>query len=128
MSFAEPTDGGRIVYETSPQHGETGLLNGTVMPGDPVYHDGTGWARSDASTDATPCHMIAVNGGVAGEYIDVVSEAFIDFGSSCTATLGSHLYLSDTAGDYSASAGTVTRVVGKMLTAQRAHVWGVHSM
>lgn len=127
MSFVEPTDGGRIVVETSPSPGFTGLLNGTVMPGDPIFHDGTGWIRADASNDSYLPEMIAVNGGVAGDYIDVVQEAFIDFGTGCTATHGSILYLSDTAGDYSASTGTLPRLIGRMLNAQVAHVWGIHS-
>jgi len=54
-------------------------------------------------------------------------EAIIDFGSGCTATNGADLYLSNTAGDYSASAGNMSRIVGRMLNAQVAHVWGIHS-
>jgi len=126
MAFVEPTDGARIVLETSLTW--TGLLNGTVQPGDPIYNDGTGFTRADASNDAKPCHAIAVNGGVSGDYIDVTMEAIIDFGTGCTATHGAALYLNDTAGDYGASAGTFESRVGRMLGAQVAHVWGVHSM
>lgn len=125
MAFAEPSDGGRIVKETGLK--ATVLLHGTVQPGDPVYNDGTGFVRADASDDAHPCHAIAVNGGVSGDYIDVAPEAIIDFGTTCTATHGAHLYLSDTAGDYSASTGTDPLVIGRMLGAQLAHVWGIHS-
>ena len=129
MSFVEPTDGARIVVETSPQHGFTGLLNGTVQPGDPIFHNGTGWVRADAAdtNGSRRPQAIAVNGGVSGDYIDVVSEAIIDFGSGCTATHGADLYLSDTAGDYAASAGSESFVIGRMLNAQVAHVWGMHS-
>jgi len=125
MSFVEPSDGARIVVETMPITGFTGLLNGTVQPGDPVYNNGTGWVRAAGTLEAV--HGIAVNGGVSGDYVDIVMEAIIDFGSGCTATHGADLFLSDTAGDYSASAGTHTYRIGRMLGAQVAHVWGLHS-
>jgi len=127
MAFVEPTDGARIVVETSPGHGFTGLLNGTVQPGDPVFHNGTGWVRANATNNALRPQAIAVTGGVSGGNVDIVSEAMIDFGSGCTATAGADLFLSNTAGDYSASAGTNSYVIGRMLDAQVAHVWGMHS-
>ena len=126
MSFAEPTDGGRVVKEGVGAVKVT--LIGTVQPGDPLYGASTGWARADASDDTKRCQLIAGNtGGVSGDEITAYVEAIIDFGSTCTATIPAHLYLSDTAGDYSASAGTVEKVIGRMMTAQVAHVWGVHS-
>ena len=127
MAFVEPSNGARIVVETSPITCYTGLLNGTVNPGDPIFHNGTGWVQADDSTEHLPPQMIAAEGGVSGGYIGIAYDAIIDFGSGCTATAGSDLFLSDTAGDYSASAGSVGRTIGLMLTAQVAHVWSKHS-
>jgi len=125
MAFVEPSDGARIVEQVGPSW--TGLLNGTVQPGDPVFNNGTGWVRANASNDALRPQAIAINGGVSGDYIDIAAEAIVDFGTGCTATHGADLYLSDTPGDYSASTGTVGYVIGRMWGAQVAHVWGQHS-
>lgn len=126
MSFVEPTDGARIVLQSSPLTGHTGLLTGTVCPGDPIGHDATGWKRA-GGVGNIHAEMIAIQGGVSGGYIDMAYDAIIDFGSGCTATAGADLFLSDTLGDYSASAGTLSRRIGRMLTAQVAHVWSYHS-
>lgn len=125
MAFAEPTDGARIVELIGPPR--TVLLNGTVQPGDPLFNNGTGFVRADASDTTKRAQMVALNGGISGEYADAGVEAYVDFGSGCTATHGSDLFLSDTAGDYAASAGTITYRIGRMLNARVAHVWGNHS-
>ena len=126
MSFAEPSDGARIIVEV-PSGGYPVTLVGTVQPGDPISGGSTGWQRADASTDGLRPEMIAGGNGVSGDTIVAYESAILDFGTGCTAVIGSDLFLSDTAGDYSASTGTVGYRVGRMIDAQRAYVWGIHS-
>jgi len=127
MAFAEPSDGARNIKQSSPGRGQEVTLIGTVQIGDPIYGGSTGWARACAADDTKRTMMIASQSGVSGDKIIAYPDVLLDFGSGCTATIGADLFLSDTAGDYSASTGTWKQVIGRMLTGRVAHVWGVHS-
>lgn len=127
MAFAEPSDGARLVIRSGLGRGFKVTLIGTVQPGDPLYGSSTGWARADADDDAKRPMMIAGVSGISGETIIAYPDAIVDFGSDCTATIGADLFLSSTAGDYSASTAGYGYRCGRMLTARVAHVWGMHS-
>ena len=122
MAFVEPTDGTRIILMG---HNPSKItLAGAVNVGDPVAYS-TGWYQADASDATKEPVLIAGQSGDVADIITAYESALIDFGSGCTATVGGLLYLSDTAGDYSASAGTTSYVIGRQTTAQIAQVRGI---
>jgi len=87
-----------------------GTLGDTVTKGDPVTLQSDGyWDMCDTST-AQLTVGVAVEGGVAGDVIDIVTIGPIQCLSG--ATPGALVYGSDTAGAYDTAAGTKSLVIG----------------
>jgi len=91
------------------------LLGEAVAVGDPVGVNATNeWML--ASAGATPHYLaryVAAEGGAAGDTVAVFRMAILEgaFGATL-ADYGDPLYLADTAGNYTAAAGTVRQNVG----------------
>ena len=115
MSFADTST--RFVV-----HGFGGVevyFLGAVNAGDPVAYSSTGFVQAD-SDNSLPAQFIASNDFEAGTYGVVFASAVVS--GFTGGTPGALLYLSDTAGAYSASAGSVSQVVGLMYSATVAHI------
>ena len=84
----------------------------TVVAGTPVTMSSDGFVDPSDASDATLsfCIGIALQGGLVGERIDVVV-----FGPCICVTgmtIGALVYVSDTVGEFSQTAGTKTTIVG----------------
>lgn len=88
-------------------------LAGTVSAGDPIGYN-SGWVRADANGEYA-ARMIALNDGVSGDQIMAAMSAVMDGLSGGTAN--GNVYLSDTAGTYVESAGTLNQIVGISISA-----------
>ncbi len=111
MAFTDNTTGGRTILIG---RGKVSLtLAGTVAPGDPIGYN-SGWVRADAN-GTFPAEFIAGHAGVSGDVITAYRVALI--GGCTLATANDKVYLSDTAGGYSATTGTLTQIVGKCINA-----------
>jgi hypothetical protein len=93
-------------------------LAGTVQAGDPVGYS-SGWKAADGN-GAVYASLVAGEDGDSGDVITAFMAAVVTGFTGGTA--GNPLYISDTAGDYSESAGTVAQVVGRMASATDAFV------
>lgn len=90
-------------------------LGATVEAGEAITLQSDGfWDPSDAST-AQLTARVAVQSGVSGDEIDSVTHGPVK--AITGGTIGSLVYLSDTAGEYSATAGTKDTIVGYCETA-----------
>jgi hypothetical protein len=89
----------------------------TVVAGTPVTMSADGFIDASDASDATLsfCHGIAVQGGVVGDRIDVV--VFGPIICVTGMTIGGLVYVSDTVGEMSQTAGTKTTIVGWAETA-----------
>lgn len=106
MAFTDDTTGGRVILEaSSPVHV---TLAANVMAGDLLGYN-SGWVKADANGTYMAV-LIAGAIGTSGEAITAYRSARI--GGITSGTAGNKIYLSDTAGQYSSSAGTAPQVVG----------------
>lgn len=108
MAFTDVTDGSRIILQGI---GPVKIVLGAdVLPGDLLAYN-SGWVLADGSNqNTTDAFLVAGYAGLNGDTITAYHEARISGITSGTA--GATLYASDTAGDYSITAGTVGKVVG----------------
>ncbi len=89
-------------------------LSGDVECGDPLCYN-SGWVVADASTAATSdATFVAGHDGSSGDSITAYKSAIL--GNFTSGTAGGFVYLSDTAGDYTETAGTITMAVGQVLS------------
>jgi len=109
MAFTDDTTGGRIIKEGVGAIKIT--LSGSVSVGDLVGYS-SGWKAADGNASVY-AEFVAGQSGASGDVITAYRAARI--GNLTTGTAGNPVYLSDTAGGYSASAGTVVQVVGHEL-------------
>lgn len=116
MAFADTAV--RNVVQGSPPIKAT--LEAACEVGDLLAYGTTGWVLADASDGSLPATLIAGEKGAAGQTITAFQSAVVDGPTGMTP--GASLYLSDTAGKYSASSGTVEQVVGKANSATRLFV------
>lgn len=87
-----------------------GTLGATVAAGEIVELQSDGyWDPADAAA-VILCGAIAVQGGSAGEVVDLVTHGPINCVTG--ATPGAAVYASDTAGEPSETAGTKSAVIG----------------
>ena len=91
-----------------------------VNGGDPVAYDGTnGFVQADAN-NSLPARFIASNDFEADSYGVVFASAVVS--GFTGGTPGGLLYLSDSVGDYSDSAGSSSQVVGTLYSATEAFI------
>ena len=105
MAFTDKSDGRIILAGDFPVKI---TLSGTVRTGDPVGYS-SGWKAADGN-NSIYAELVAGQHGGIGKVITCYRMARI--GGITTGTAGSALYLSDTAGEYSASEGTVSQRLG----------------
>ena len=106
MAFTDPTDGSRTLLTGTGPCKIT--LAGVCKIGDPLGYS-SGWYRADANASIY-AELVAGEDGAAAQVITAYTSARI--GGISSATAGGAVYLSDTAGGYSESAGTVAQIVG----------------
>lgn len=112
MAYADATTGGRILLQ--------GILpvqivvSEAVEVGDLLGVSSNLWKRADAN-NSIYAELVAGTKGASGDTINAYRIAVI--GGITGATKGNPIYLSDTVGETSESAGTVIQVVGVSLTA-----------
>lgn len=95
---------------------KTYIAAATITKGQPVYIvPSTGKVNlADANGSGTKQFRgIALNGGGAGQAIDVLEDGEV-YGFSLSGNYDSLVYVSDTVGTYDDSAGTVTVPVGRV--------------
>lgn len=92
-------------------------LAGQVYAGDPVGYS-SGWKQADANA-AIYGEFVAGQNGSSGQTITVYRAALV--GGFTGLTAGATMYLSDSAGQYGTSAGTVSQKIGVAVTA--TEVW-----
>ncbi len=113
MAFTDVTDGSRII-----ESGEGAVkitLSDAVQAGDLLGYN-SGWVRADGNASVT-AELIAGCAAASGQEITAYRKTTIS--GITTGTAGNVVYLSDTAGAYSVSAGTVSQVVGVELGSTR---------
>jgi hypothetical protein len=87
-----------------------GTLGATTLAGQPVTLQSDGyWDPTDASA-AQVTVAIAVQGGVAGDRVDLVRYGPVVCFTA--ATVGALIYASDTAGAFAEAAGTADTIIG----------------
>src|SRR3972149_3192809 len=106
MALTDVTDGSRIILEGKGKVKIT--LGEAVKCGDLIGYS-SGWKLADAN-NSIYAELVAGEGGASGAEITAYRSARV--GGVSGATAGNPIYLSDTAGAYSESAGTVIQVVG----------------
>lgn len=88
-----------------------GTLGNTVTKGHPVTLQSDGyWDHTDTTTNAQVTVAVAVQGGVSGDRVDLVTFGPIQCLSG--ATPGTLVYGSNTAGAYDTAVGTKDTVIG----------------
>lgn len=106
MAFTDVTDGSRVIKEG------VGMVKITLAAdccvGDLLGYN-SGWVLADAN-GTYPAVLVA--GVTAASGAEIAAYRAAKIGGITSGTAGNKLYLSDTAGDYSASAGTLSQVVG----------------
>jgi hypothetical protein len=110
MALTDPLKG-RIIKEAVEPVLIT--LAGTVHRGDLIGYS-AGWVAADANA-AVYAELVAGEDGVSGQTITAYRKVVL--GAFTGMTAGGAVYLSDTAGRYSESAGTVSQKVGMSLSA-----------
>ena len=117
MAFVDNTTGGRLITATGPITKLTIKASSTVTWGDPLGYS-AGWVRAASAT--IPAEYIALGNSSGGDEISVCKNCTIDFGTGSTATAGDNLFVSTTAGQYTATGPTVTggQIIGEMVSAQ----------
>lgn len=120
MAFADPAKG-RVVLDAEGLQEVSLKAATTCQAGDLIGYN-SGWVLADANGVYDALFVATATQPTAAGKVVVAEKCKIDFGSTCTATANDLVYASDTAGDYSASAGTSIQVVGRMITAQIAYV------
>lgn len=109
MAFADDTTGGRVIEETF--GGPIKItLAGSASVGDLLGYS-SGWKQADGD-NSIYAELVAGEEGVTDDVITAWRGAKISGVTGGTA--GNPVYLSDTAGGYSGSSGTVTQMVGLM--------------
>ncbi len=119
-----------MVVEAVIEHAEklaSLTLNGTVLRGNLLAHDGTGWVQADATDAATNLYAqwIALEPGVSGQTIQVAKRCVLaDADTPYTAEQTQ--YVSGTAGAITATRpaadGDVIQIVGRALDSTRIFV------
>ena len=120
MALTEATPRKRVVTAIGPKFKVA--LSGTVIAGDLIGYS-SGWKRALATVGtAIQSKLIALEGGVSGDTIEVCREAVID--GFTGGTVGGLLYLEEGAGvggGYTetapATTGDVNTIIGYILTA-----------
>lgn len=97
-----------------------GILGATTAAGEIVSLQSDGYWDPAIATSAVLTVGVAIQAGVTGDTIDIVTHGPV----ICTtgATPGALVYVSDTAGEPGATAGTKSTVVGYSLTATVVYV------
>lgn len=92
-----------------------------ITKGQAVYIDSDGKAAvADGSAAGTADVVgIALNAAAAGEGVTLLKQGFL-YGYTITQAYGALIYLSDTAGALADAAGTVSKLVGKVLSIPEA--------
>src|SRR5687768_2045838 len=102
-------DAARVALVESPRQPRSLPAGGTVTAGAPVYQDSNGKAvEADAGADATEDPIgIALKSVVTNEAVTIAGpDAIVDVGDALTdLAYGAPVYLSDTAGELSSTAG-----------------------
>jgi len=110
--------------------GEAGSTNVPVRLGEDVTQgqhiaigsDGLGYlACADAAAPRVPSFGIAEIDGAEGETITVIHQGTVDVGSGAGLPPGDLIYLSNTPGEISATAGDVSQIVG-MCNSEREYI------
>ncbi len=112
MALTDVTDGSRIIKEG--WEPIKIVLSGTVKVGDAIGDTGGTWVAADGN-NAVPAQLVAGEAGVSGDTITAYRFALI--GGLSGGVIGGAVFLSDTAGGYSGSAGTVSQTIGTMASA-----------
>lgn len=111
MALTDVTDGSRIIQQGIAPVKIT--LAEACKAGDLLGYS-SGWKKADAD-NSIYAELVAATGGASGDEITAYRAARVSGLTGMTA--GGAVYLSDTAGGYSESAGTVGQVVGISLSA-----------
>jgi hypothetical protein len=114
-------DAARVALVESPRQPRSLPTGGTVTAGAPVYQDSNGKAvEADAGADATEDPIgIALKSVVANEAVTIAGpDAIVDVGDALAdLAYGAPVYLSDTAGELSSTAGSATVRMGTVIPA-----------
>jgi len=108
------TDGGTAVIVSGIGPPLRITLAGTVLAGDPIGYS-AGWVRAD--DDSIPASMIAGQSGFSGSKINAYQAAKIHSGRITDCAENDDVYLSATAGRYSATVATRGQKIGKAINA-----------
>lgn len=112
MALTDVTDGSRVVKEgICPVQV---VLSGSVLPGDLIGLSGSTWVPADANASIY-AELVAGMKGASGDTITAYRIARV--GALSGAAIGDAVYLSDTAGGVSDTAGTVGQIVGICISA-----------
>jgi len=111
-SLTDVTDGSRVIAEgIAPCQV---ALSAAALPGDLLGKSGSTWVLADGN-NSVYAELVAGQKGASGDTITAFRIARVSALSG--AAIGDPVYLSDTAGGYSASAGTVGQIVGVAISA-----------
>ena len=113
MALARQTEAHLI----KPAHTATvvqGIVGATIAAGELVTQQSDGYWDPAIATSVVPNVGVAVTGGAVGDTIEIVTLGLI----ACLTggTKGAIIYVSDTAGEPSETAGTKSAVVGYLMT------------
>lgn len=87
-----------------------GTLGATVAAGEIVALQSDGYWDPAIATSAVLTIAVAIQGGVSGDRVDLVTHGAVNHVTG--ATPGALVYISDTAGEPSGTAGTKSTIVG----------------
>ena len=102
MPFGDNSDGRLLLAGYLPVRI---TLSGIVKTGDPVGYS-SGWKQADGN-NSIYAELVAGEHGSSG--VEITCYRMARVGGITTGTAGNVLYLSNTAGEYSASVGTVSQ-------------------
>lgn len=105
MAFGDNSDGRLLLAGYLPVRI---TLSGIVKTGDPVGYS-SGWKQADGN-NSIYAELVAGEHGSSG--VEITCYRMARVGGITTGTAGNVLYLSNTAGEYSASVGTVSQRLG----------------
>ena len=102
-------------------------LNGVVLTGQPIAHNGTNWVKADASDATTNLYAqyIAMETGESGDIITACKGCSL-YDSDAPYTANTTLYVSATAGELThtrpTAAADVIQIVGRSIDTYRARI------
>lgn len=123
MAYADHTTGGRTIIQ--------GLcpvqisLSEAVEVGDLIGVSANTWKRADANADIF-AELVAGHAGASGDTITAYRLAVV--GNVSGATKGNKIFLSNTAGENSETAGAIAQVVGVALTATEILLFPMYAL